>query len=230
MASWISLRSRCSAISVSWSVKLYPGFPNLTHRSLEHSLPIGTLRYRTMNTVLDLLRLISKERSFTVAIQIFLPQICVCSQPCGICFGSSLRRSCRGCEDCVHCMTTPNVCLLSEFFVSSWWRKRIQTGASGSSFVRETILNGYRVLRYVRGAVGETDVPDALPEFIAQRRRWLNGSFFAATYAIAHTPQLWRSGHSFSRKFMLTIETIYNIMNLCFAWFGIVSQPSSANM
>lgn len=77
------------------------------------------------------------------------------------------------------------------------------------------------VLRYVKGAIGETDVPDALPEFMSQRRRWLNGSFFAATYAIAHTPQIWRSGHSLSRKICLTIETMYNIMNLIFSWFSI---------
>ena len=32
--------------------------------------------------------------------------------------------------------------------------------------------NGHNwVLRYVKGAVGETDVPHALPEFISQRRR-----------------------------------------------------------
>ncbi|KAF9263413.1 glycosyltransferase family 2 protein [Marasmius fiardii PR-910] len=81
--------------------------------------------------------------------------------------------------------------------------------------------NANWVLKYVKGAVGETDVPDALPEFIGQRRRWLNGSFFAATYAIAHTSKILRSGHSFTRKVVLMVETVYNIINLCFAWFGI---------
>jgi chitin synthase len=80
-----------------------------------------------------------------------------------------------------------------------------------------------RVLKYVKGAIGETDVPDALPEFIGQRRRWLNGSFFAATYAIAHVGQIMRSGHSFSRKVALMAETAYNIVNLVFSWFSIVS-------
>ncbi|KAL5485273.1 hypothetical protein ACEPAI_7915 [Sanghuangporus weigelae] len=77
------------------------------------------------------------------------------------------------------------------------------------------------VLRYVKSAVGETDVPDGLPEFIAQRRRWLNGSFFASIYAIAHAAQIIRSGHSTGRKFMLMIETAYNIINLVFAWFAL---------
>ncbi|KAH9485002.1 Chitin synthase 3 [Psilocybe cubensis] len=77
------------------------------------------------------------------------------------------------------------------------------------------------ILKYVKGAVGETDVPDALPEFISQRRRWLNGSFFAATYAIAHVGQILRSGHSFTRKTMFMVETVYNIINLIFSWFSI---------
>ena len=73
-------------------------------------------------------------------------------------------------------------------------------------------------------AVGETDVPDALPEFISQRRRWLNGSFFAATYAIAHAGQILRSGHSTGRKLVLMAETFYNIVNLIASWFAIVSH------
>ena len=84
----------------------------------------------------------------------------------------------------------------------------------------------FRILKYVKGAVGETDVPDALPEFISQRRRWLNGSFFAATYAIAHVGQILRSGHSFARKVTFMVETVYNIVNLIFAWFSIVSQAA----
>ncbi len=88
------------------------------------------------------------------------------------------------------------------------------------------LIEDFRVLKYVKGAVGETDVPDTLPEFISQRRRWLNGSFFAATYAIAHVGQILRSGHSFARKTVLTIETIYNVINLIFSWFGLVRVTS----
>ncbi|KAI0071473.1 glycosyltransferase family 2 protein [Panus rudis PR-1116 ss-1] len=81
--------------------------------------------------------------------------------------------------------------------------------------------NSNWVLRYVKSAIGETDVPDALPEFISQRRRWLNGSFFAATYAIAHVGQILSSGHSAGRKLALLAETIYNVINLIAAWFAI---------
>ena len=79
------------------------------------------------------------------------------------------------------------------------------------------------MLRYVKGAIGETDVPEALPEFISQRRRWLNGSFFAATYAIARVGQIMRSGHSLTRKVVLMVETVYNVINMIFSWFSVVS-------
>lgn len=85
-----------------------------------------------------------------------------------------------------------------------------------------------RVLKYVKSAIAETDVPEALPEFISQRRRWLNGSFFAATYAIAHLGQILRSGHSVGRKSMLVVETIYNVINLIASWFAVVSPPTSS--
>ncbi|KAH9935681.1 chitin synthase-domain-containing protein [Fomitopsis serialis] len=81
--------------------------------------------------------------------------------------------------------------------------------------------NSSWILKYVKSAIAETDVPDALPEFISQRRRWLNGSFFAATYAIAHLGQILRSGHSVWRKVVLVMETIYNVINLIAAWFAI---------
>ncbi|KAJ5639493.1 chitin synthase I [Penicillium longicatenatum] len=77
------------------------------------------------------------------------------------------------------------------------------------------------LLRYVKNSTGETDVPDRMAEFILQRRRWLNGSFFAAVYAIAHFYQIGRSDHSFMRKFALFIEFIYQTVAMIFAWFGI---------
>ncbi|KZT66387.1 glycosyltransferase family 2 protein [Daedalea quercina L-15889] len=81
--------------------------------------------------------------------------------------------------------------------------------------------NSSWILKYVKSAIAETDVPDALPEFISQRRRWLNGSFFAATYAVAHLGQILRSGHSVWRKVTLVMETIYNVINLIASWFAI---------
>jgi chitin synthase len=79
------------------------------------------------------------------------------------------------------------------------------------------------ILSYVKSATGETDVPDGMAEFILQRRRWLNGSFFAAVYAITHFYQISRSSHSFARKSMLLIEFVYQTISMLFAWFAIVS-------
>ncbi|KAK7753987.1 Chitin synthase, class 2 [Diatrype stigma] len=84
-----------------------------------------------------------------------------------------------------------------------------------------TKRNCHWILQYVKSATGETDVPDVVTELILQRRRWLNGSFFAAIYAIAHFYQFFRSDHSFLRKIMFFIEFIYQTVNMIFAWFGI---------
>ncbi|KAK4626685.1 Chitin synthase C [Fulvia fulva] len=77
------------------------------------------------------------------------------------------------------------------------------------------------ILQYVKSATGETDVPTEMADFILQRRRWLNGSFFAAVYALSHFYQLWRSHHSVLRKFFLCIEFLYQLVNMLFAWFAI---------
>ena len=77
------------------------------------------------------------------------------------------------------------------------------------------------ILQYVKSSTGETDVPDAMPEFILQRRRWLNGSFFAAVYSIVHFYEINRSSHTFIRKIMLFIEFVYQTINMLFAWFQI---------
>lgn len=80
------------------------------------------------------------------------------------------------------------------------------------------------ILQYVKSSTGETDVPDAMAEFILQRRRWLNGSFFAAVYALVHFYQISRTDHSFIRKMMFMLEFTYQTINMIFAWFAIVSS------
>ena len=53
------------------------------------------------------------------------------------------------------------------------------------------------LLRYVKSAKAYTDVPDKVPEFISQRRRWLNGSLFASYYATWHWYRIFQSGQPF---------------------------------
>ena len=95
------------------------------------------------------------------------------------------------------------------------------------------------VLKYVKSATGETDVPgmngpptrmmrlanasiDAVPEFISQRRRWLNGAFFAAVYSLVHFRQIWHTDHTIMRKVLLHIEFVYQFVSLAFTWFSLV--------
>lgn len=98
------------------------------------------------------------------------------------------------------------------------------------------------VLKFVKSAVGETDVPgilsfsnfsikprltcnlitDAVPEFISQRRRWLNGAFFAAVYSLVHFRQVWGTDHTLARKILLHIEFVYQFVSLAFTFFSLV--------
>jgi chitin synthase len=77
------------------------------------------------------------------------------------------------------------------------------------------------LLKYVKSAQAETDVPDSTPEFISQRRRWLNGSFFASVHALTHWYLIFRSKHNVLRKSLLCFEFLYNFVNLFFNWFNV---------
>jgi chitin synthase len=78
-------------------------------------------------------------------------------------------------------------------------------------------------LRYIKSAHAATDVPQQVPEFIAQRRRWLNGSFFASIYATVHWYRIWTSGQGFLRKVLLTLQALYNLAQLIFTWTAIAN-------
>ncbi|OTA98560.1 glycosyltransferase family 2 protein [Hypoxylon sp. CI-4A] len=79
------------------------------------------------------------------------------------------------------------------------------------------------VLKYVKGCTGETDVPDSVPEFISQRRRWLNGAFFAAVYSLVHFKQIWMTDHTVARKVLLHIEFVYQFLQLLFTFFSLAN-------
>ena len=104
---------------------------------------------------------------------------------------------------------------------------------------------GAWTLHYVKSAYAVTDVPNQVggfllflaflsfisflpkvPELISQRRRWLNGSFFAAVHSIVHFYHIYRSSHGFWRKALIHVEMLYQLFNLVFSWFALVSyQP-----
>ena len=102
------------------------------------------------------------------------------------------------------------------------------------------------MLHYVKSAYAVTDVPDQVPELVSQRRRWLNGSFFAgksspacyhrkrgecpngvacglAIHSTVKFNYIYRSSHSFARKAWIHVELFYQTFNLLFSWFALVS-------
>jgi chitin synthase len=78
-------------------------------------------------------------------------------------------------------------------------------------------------LSYIKAAKGETDVPEGAPEFISQRRRWLNGSFAASLYSLMHFGRMYKSGHNLIRMFFFHVQLIYNFLNVIFTWFSLAS-------
>ncbi|KAH9964997.1 glycosyltransferase family 2 protein [Russula dissimulans] len=80
---------------------------------------------------------------------------------------------------------------------------------------------GAWVLHYVKSAYAVTDTPDQVPELVSQRRRWLNGSFFAAIHGTVKFHYIYRSSHTFWRKFWIHVELIYQTFNLIFSWFAL---------
>jgi chitin synthase len=71
------------------------------------------------------------------------------------------------------------------------------------------------LLHYVKNAVAETDTPETLDVLIRQRRRWLNGSFFASLYTIIHFNRLWKdSTHSLFMKCAFSIQFTYYFFNI----------------
>ena len=99
-------------------------------------------------------------------------------------------------------------------------------------------------MHYVKSAYAVTDVPDQVrcdfadetcncklialqvPELISQRRRWLNGSFFAGIHSTVHFYYIYRSSHSLLRKFWIHVEVLYQTFNLIFSWFALVCSPA----
>lgn len=76
-------------------------------------------------------------------------------------------------------------------------------------------------LTYVKASKGETDVPEGAPEFIGQRRRWLNGSFAASIYALMHFGRMYKSSHNILRMFFFHIQLLYNVFTVILAWFSL---------
>eukprot|EP00842_Homolaphlyctis_polyrhiza_P000501 jgi/Hompol1/1451/HPOL_000957-RA len=84
-----------------------------------------------------------------------------------------------------------------------------------------TKKNSRWILHYVSKAHADTDVPDSIPEFLSQRRRWLNGSLFASFYAMTNIGRIWGTKHGFLRKLVFSVQHVYNVINQIFSFFII---------
>ncbi|GAV30638.1 hypothetical protein PMKS-004155 [Pichia membranifaciens] len=83
--------------------------------------------------------------------------------------------------------------------------------------------NANWILKYINTAGAYTDVPEQLDDFISQRRRWLNGSFFAAVYSVCNFYKIWCTAHSIGRKLTLQVQFFYQLLNLLVSWFSLGS-------
>lgn len=71
--------------------------------------------------------------------------------------------------------------------------------------------------------MAEADAVTKLTGLMKQRRRWLNGTFFAMLYALGNMGRIWtESHHTVARKLVLTAEFMYLIVNMIVGtwWVG----------
>ena len=85
------------------------------------------------------------------------------------------------------------------------------------------VCKNKNILRFVKNSVSETDVPDTLPKLLMQRRRWINGSWFALIHVMKHCDGLFKGDHSIFRKIGFFFMMIYYLLNIMFSWVMVGS-------
>lgn len=81
-------------------------------------------------------------------------------------------------------------------------------------------------LEYVPHAKAYTDVPGSLLVIIKQRRRWMNGSFYATLKVLQNFKIIIscrRTIHPWYRKAMMAVFLVYYAVSFLLSYFGIAS-------
>ena len=79
------------------------------------------------------------------------------------------------------------------------------------------------LLKFVHLAYAETDVPDKIFVLLSQRRRWINGSWFALIETWRNFGRIKNSNHSRWRKIWFTIELVYFSATIFVSWVMVGS-------
>lgn len=79
------------------------------------------------------------------------------------------------------------------------------------------------LIRYVKASVSETDVPENISSLMAQRRRWINGSWFSLIDSIRKCSLIYQSDHNLCRKIIFSLQMVYYVINVIFSWVMVGS-------
>lgn len=84
-----------------------------------------------------------------------------------------------------------------------------------------SMKNRANILRYVRDSIAETDVPDTFHVLMLQRRRWINGSWFALIEFLREFSRIYASDHSCVRKLVMTLQIIWYFSTMIMTWIMV---------
>lgn len=78
---------------------------------------------------------------------------------------------------------------------------------------------GHRnLLKYVRKSVAYTDPPPDFEQLTNQRRRWINGSWFALLDSVSNCKKILKSDHNSCRKCVFMMQMLYYIINIMYSF------------
>eukprot|EP00359_Climacostomum_virens_P002109 CAMPEP_0204898632 /NCGR_PEP_ID=MMETSP1397-20131031/1407_1 /ASSEMBLY_ACC=CAM_ASM_000891 /TAXON_ID=49980 /ORGANISM="Climacostomum Climacostomum virens, Strain Stock W-24" /LENGTH=797 /DNA_ID=CAMNT_0052066515 /DNA_START=163 /DNA_END=2556 /DNA_ORIENTATION=+ len=84
-----------------------------------------------------------------------------------------------------------------------------------------TKANEAYLLTYVQNSVAETDIPSDIFKLLSQRRRWINGSWFALIDNLKRWKKIRKSNHTPFRQMAFTFLIFYYTLNVVFSWLMV---------